>query len=65
MKVIIDRFEENFAVVELPDMSTVNMPISLIPSEAKEGDVLVISIDVEETEKRRKRIKKLMDSLWE
>jgi len=65
VKVIIDRFEENFAVVELPDMSIVNMPISLIPSEAKEGDVLVISIDADETVKRRKRIKKLMDNLWE
>jgi len=65
VKVIIDRFEEDYAVVELPDMSTVNMPVSLIPKGAKEGDVLVISIDADETVKRRKRIKKLMDDLWE
>lgn len=65
MKVIIDRFEGNFAVVELPDMTFADMPISLVPKGTKEGDVLSIKIDKEETENRRKRIEKLMDDLWE
>ena len=65
MKVIIDRFEGDYAVVELPDMTMVDMPRSLIPEGAKEGDVLVIGIDPDETDKRKERIKKLMDDLWE
>lgn len=65
MKVIIDRFEGDYAVVELPDLTMVDMPISLIPEGAKEGDVLVIGIDPDETDKRKERIKKLMDDLWE
>ncbi len=65
MKVIIDRFEGNYAVVELPDMSTVDMPLELVPKEAEEGDVLIIEIDADETKNRKERIKKLMDDLWE
>jgi len=65
MKVIIDRFEGNFAVVELPDKTTVNMPKKIIPEEAKEGDVLCIEIDKAETSNRKERIEKLMNQLWE
>ncbi len=65
MNFIIDRIEENFAVVELEDKNMINMPIELLPSGAKEGDVLSIVIDKNETEARRRRIEKLMDDLWE
>jgi len=65
MKVIIDRFEGEYAIVELPDRSTVDMPKKLIPQGAKEGDVLKIEVDKDETAKRKERIKKLMDELWE
>ncbi len=46
---------------------TFDLPKNLLPKEAKEGDVLKISIEVdrEETEKRRKRIKNLMNELFE
>lgn len=65
MKVIIDRFEGDYAVVELPDRSTIDMSKKLIPQGAKEGDVLKIEIDKDETAKRRERIQKLMEELWE
>lgn len=65
MEVIIDRFEGNYAIVELPDMTFEDMPISLIPSEAKEGDVISIEINSEVTNMRKSRINKLMDDLWE
>lgn len=65
MKVIIDRFEGNYAIVELPDRSTANIPKQLVPEGAKEGDVLSIEIDKDETAKRKERIQKLMDELWE
>ena len=41
MRLIIDRFEGDFAVVELEDRSTIDIPKKLIPKGAKEGDVLV------------------------
>ena len=65
MNIIIDRIEENFAVVELKDKKMINMPIELLPLGAKEGDVLSITIDKNETEARRERINNLMNDLWE
>lgn len=66
MQVIIDRFEGNFAVVELPDKRTANIDKQLIPSGAKEGTTLSIDIkiDKEATESRHKRISGLMNSLF-
>ena len=55
MKVIIDRFEGEYAVVELSIGKFVNMPKELVPN-AHEGDVINISIDFEETKKRKKNI---------
>ena len=65
MKVIIDRFEGDFAVVELENKVLVDMPKELIPEGAAEGTVLKIKIDHEETKNRSKRIQKLMDAVWE
>lgn len=70
MKAIIDRFEEQFAVVELDNRKMININKSSLPKEAKEGDVLniekdVITIDYEETERRRKEIEELTKDLFE
>ena len=64
MKVIIDRFEGEFAVVELDDLSFVNISKKAIPPDAKEGDVLEIVVDKDETKKRGKKINKLMHDLF-
>ena len=64
MKVIIDRFEGAFAVVEMEDKTMVDIPKVLVP-DAKEGDVIDISIDISGTDARKKRIDKLMGDLWE
>lgn len=64
MKVVIDRFEGIFAVVELDNKQFVNMPKQLIPAGADEGSVLSIEIDDEETKKRHKRVSGFMDKLW-
>lgn len=69
MKVIIDRFEGEFAVCEKEDRKIIDIEISKLPSNAKEGDVLNISndtitIEVEETEKRRRKIEELTKNLW-
>lgn len=63
MKVIIDRFEGEFAVVEMDDRKKVNMPKILIPK-AKEGDIIEIKVDSDETNKRREEINKLMNDVW-
>lgn len=64
MKFTIDRFEGDFAVVELEDKEMVDLPLSLLPENAKEGDILNITIDNDATERRRKRIQDKFDSLF-
>lgn len=63
MQVIIDRFEGDFAVVELPDKQTVNIPKILVP-DANEGDVINIFIDADETDRRKAKIRSLMDDIF-
>lgn len=65
MKFIIDRFEGDFAVVELENREMVDIPICMIPTEAKEGDTLKIIIDEEETAIRKKRIERKFKRLFE
>lgn len=55
MQIIIDRFEGKFAVIELPDKRTWNVPKELFPH-AVEGDVVDIIINKEATEKRQASI---------
>lgn len=64
MKVIIDRFEGDFAVVETEDKKLVNMPKQLLPMKAEEGSVITIEVDSEGTDKRRERVSDLMDQVW-
>lgn len=62
MVVIIDRFEGEFAVVELPETcETVNIPRVLVP-DAQEGDVVIITVGKDN--ERKKRIDKLADELF-
>jgi hypothetical protein len=70
MKVIIDRFEGDFAVCEKEDRTMIDIKRILIPKEAKEGAVLnivdeEITLDLEETEKRRNLVIELTKDLWE
>ena len=64
MRVIIDRFEERFAVVELPDGSMCNMPRQLVP-DASEGDVIDISVNTDETLRRKTRIDEKLKRLFD
>ena len=69
MKVTIDRFEGEFAVVEKPDRTMMNIRRSKLPEAAKEGDILIIEgdtvrIDSSETAKLKKNIDDLMKDLW-
>ncbi len=63
MKVIIDRFEGDYAIVELDEGKILELPKELIP-EAEEGDVINIEILKEETNKRKEQIKNKVNQLF-
>jgi hypothetical protein len=70
MKVIIDRFEGNYAICEKEDGTMTNIQKDKIPSVSKEGDVLLvndneITIDEDATKNRKEEIEKLTKDLWE
>lgn len=64
MKVIIDRFEGSYAIVEITEGVFEQIPNSLLPG-AKEGDIINISIEKTETQKRKEEIEKLMNQVFE
>ena len=61
---VIDRFEGNYAVIELDNGNFENMPRLLLPTNAKEGDKIIISIDTNETLARKEDIKSKMNKLF-
>lgn len=68
MKYLIDRLEEGFAVLQNEDGSFVSVESSLIPSNAKEGDVLIFTsnsyfVDKEETKIRKNNFFQKFSSL--
>lgn len=67
---IIDRFENDLAVVETDNGEHANIERKLLPFDAREGDCIVeengrFIIDKNETDRRRKRITELQNNLWE
>lgn len=64
MKWIIDRIENNIAVCELENGEMLDVKISALPKGIKEGDVIKLSVDETETNERKERINKLMNSLF-
>lgn len=69
MKLIIDRFEGAFAICEMQDKNMINIERAKLPSEAKEGDMIIktsegYKIDTDATNKKRQHINKRMDDLW-
>lgn len=63
MKWIIDRFEEDFAVVGCNDIYF-NVPKNVLPADAAEGDVMEIKVDAGETEEREKQLKDRLKKLF-
>lgn len=64
MRIVIDRIEENVAIVEKEDGEIIEMSKNLIPPDAKEGDVLLIQIDKENTIDRQQEITSIMEEVW-
>lgn len=63
MEVIVDRFEGDYAIIELDIGKFVSVPKELFPN-AKEGDIVDITILHSKTEERKDKIKNLMDELF-
>lgn len=64
MKITIDRFENDIAVVETENGHILNIPKFLLPSDAKEGSIVHITVDESETEVRRAEMKKKMNDIF-
>lgn len=66
----VDRIENSVAVCEKEDMTTVELPLSVLPNGVREGSVLafengVYTIDKSEEERRKERISKLQNSIFD
>ena len=63
MKWIIDRFEENYAVIECKK-KYFNIPKDALPYEVSEGDVLNIEINTAETQSRKNKVSERLKKLF-
>ncbi len=69
MWLVIDRFEENFAVCEDEGGKIQNISIDTIVGSPKEGDVIELIdkkfyVNKKETEKRKKYVEELTKDMW-
>lgn len=64
MKYIIDRFENEIAIIELENGTFVDIPRIALPSDAQEGSIVEVTILKDETSARRTKMKKTMQSLF-
>lgn len=69
-KYILDRIEADVAILETEKGEFLNISSSILPDNTNEGDVILFDNDEytilsDETDKRKKRIKNLRNSLRE
>ena len=65
MRITIDRLEGNIAVVVLENGEIVNIPRKILPAEAKEVDIIDITVNRKKTDKRKTEIRNLENELFE
>ncbi len=66
--IVIDRIEGVYAVA-LEDGAVTNIPVNMLPSDVKEGDVVIMTaegyiVDFEATKELRRRNCDLESELW-
>lgn len=63
---VIDRIEGKWAVISC-EVGTFNLPVALLPTESREGDILLITVkvDKEATTARKAKLQKLLEELAE
>jgi hypothetical protein len=64
---IIDRFEGEWAVIETDARQTFTLPRASLPPDTREGDVVSISVTLDQsaTDARRKKAKKLTQDFFD
>lgn len=64
VQIIVDRFEGNYVVVELPDGTFESIPASILPNCTCVNAVIDISINFPETKKKLEIAEKLVKTMW-
>lgn len=64
MKWIVDRIEGDYAVVELENGKSADIPLISLPENIKEGAVINVSADKAEADKRKENIDSLAKKLF-
>ena len=65
-KIVIDRLDRQAGIVVLEiDGTMISASDTIIPDEAKEGDILSLVVNKEETEKNKNNIKSRFESLFD
>jgi hypothetical protein len=68
MRAVVDRIEDGFAVLLFGDQEIkVDMPRELLPHDLKEGDILNVTVEVDQrsTQAQRQKIEGLLQKLKE
>lgn len=65
MKFIVDKITNNIVRLEAENNKMIEVTHELFPRSVKEGDVISIIIDKEESLARENRIQALMEDVWE
>ncbi|MDR3091175.1 MAG: DUF3006 domain-containing protein [Clostridiales bacterium] len=63
MFITVDRVCGGYLAAELPDRTMVDLPMKIAPG-AREGDVLEININKEETLRRKAEAERAAEGLW-
>jgi len=65
-RITIDRFEGNFAICETEGNQMIDIPASIFPSGASEGNIYEVGFTElkPEEEEHRKRINEKVNKLW-
>ena len=64
MRYIVDRFENEYAIVELDNGEFIDIPKKALPLDASEGSIIEVTTLRDETNVRRTEMKKKMNSLF-
>lgn len=64
MRMIVDRFEGELAIIELENGEFIDLPKKVLPNNANEGSVINIICDDEETQQLKVTAKKKMQSIF-
>ncbi|HON55900.1 MAG TPA: DUF3006 domain-containing protein [bacterium] len=65
IQVVVDRIENDIAVLELPDLDIIEIHKKHLPAKVREGNVIdvIFRINKEEEEKRLKEVSELQKEL--